>query len=951
MSVDTSGRLARPVETPRVEELERLDGTRQRLLGRQRECSILDDVITAVSGGRSAALVLRGEAGIGKTALLDHVGIHATRCRVVRVAGIEAEAELAFGGLHRLCAPFRKHFDRLPVPQRSALETAFGLSAGTPPDRFLVGLAVLSLLADVAAQRPVVCLVDDAHWLDRISAQTLSFVGRRLLAERVVLLFAVREPADGDVLRDLPALQIEGLGDHDARTLLARGCPGRVDDRVLDRILAESRGNPLALLELPRELTVAQLAVGPGRLDDQPLAGQIEKGFLRRLRSLSPEAQLLVLLAAADPVGDVALLRRAAVALDIDIVAASAEAQARDLLTVGTMVRFRHPLVRSAAYRSATTPQHRQVHRALAEATDPDHDPDRRTWHLASAASRPDEGVAAGLELAATRARARGGAAAAAAFLDRAAELTPDPRRRGSRSLAAAQAKSEAGEFGEALELLDAIRTLPLTKRECALAELVRGRSLFSFRSASAGLPALLGAAKQLEPLDSALATETYRDALYAALTAGRLADGVGVEQVAAAILAMRRPGDPARSDLLLEGVSRITVAGYGAGAPLVQRALAAYRTGELSSQEGLGWLPLACRLAHNTWEFEAWSTLSAKLVELAVDTGALAILPSAMLLRLSNRVYAGDLAASDALVAQAATLGEVTGSSFFAHYGAMVVEPWRGDETRTRQAIDLITSDPLLRGEGKALTATEWAAAVLYNGLGRYDEALAAARRGSVYPRELGLSTWSMVELVEAAARLGVPAEAAEAVRHIEDMAAVSGTDWVRGTAAYVGALVADGAVAEQLYRDAIELLERTDVRIITARAYLVYGEWLRGEQRQGEARQLLGRAYTLLSDMGANGFAERARRELAAAGAAPVNGPAVRRQASDGVSLTAQELQIARLAADGLTNPEIGAQLFISTHTVEWHLRKVFSKFGIRSRRDIAVKLEDSRRHNFGC
>lgn len=940
MSPDTSGRLAWTVETPRVEGMARLDGTRGRLVGRRWERTALDDMVTAVAGGRSAALVLRGEAGIGKTALLDYVGDRAPACQVVRVAGVEAEAELAFGGLNRLCEPFRKHFDRLPVPQRSALETAFGLSAGTPADRFLVGLAVLSLLAEAAARQPVVCLIDDAQWLDRISAQTLSFVGRRLLAERVVLLFAVREPVVGDALADLPALRIEGLGDHDARTLLARGCPGRVDDRVLDRILAESRGNPLALLELPREVTAAQVAVWTDRIDDQPLAGQIEKGFLRRLRSLSPGAQLLVLLAAADPVGDAALLRRAAVELNIDTDAAGSEAQAGELLTIGTMVRFRHPLVRSAVYKSATTLQRRQVHRALAEATDPEHDPDRRAWHLASAAGQPDEGVAAGLELAAARARARGGAAAAAAFLDRSAELTPDPRRRGSRSLAAAQAKSEAGEFGEALELLDDLAALPLTKREHALAELVRGRSLFSFRSASAGLPSLLGAAKQLEPLDSALATETYRDALYAALTAGRLPDEVGVEQVAAAILAMRRPADPACSDLLLEGVSRITVAGYAQGAPLVHRALAAYRTGGFSPADGLGWLPLACRLAHNTWEFDAWSTLSARLVELAVDAGALAVLPSALLLRLSNRVYAGDLAASDALVAQAATLGEVTGSSFFAHYGAMVVEPWRGDETRTMQAIDLITSDPLLRGEGKALTATEWAAAVLYNGLGRYDEALLAARRGSAYPRELGLSTWSMVELVEAAARSGVPAEATEAVRHIENMAAVSGTDWVRGTAAYVGALVADGPVAEQRYREAIEFLERTDVRMLTARAYLVYGEWLRSEQRRDEARQRLRQAYALLSDLGADGFAERARRELAAAGAA-TSARATGRRAVDAASLTAQEMQIARLAADGLTNSEIGAQLFISAHTVEWHLRKVFGKLGIRSRRHIASKL----------
>lgn len=930
------------VDTLRVENMERLGAAR--LLGRSQECTALDGFVSGVTGGRSASLVLRGDAGIGKTVLLDYVADHAQGCRVVRIAGVEADAELAFGGLRHLCAPFESQLDRLPAPQRAALQTAFGLSTGTPPDRFLVGLAALSLLADAAARTPLVFLIDDAQWMDQISAHTLSFVARRLMAERVGLLFAVREPVGVDALKDLPRLQVGGLDDHDARILLASGTPGRIDDRVLDRILAEAGGNPLALLELPRELTASQFPAGAGRAEDQPLSGQIEQGFLRRLHSLAPATQRLVLLAAADPVGDVALLRRAAEGLGIDMAAADTEAQAADLLTVRTMVRFRHPLVRSAAYRSATVQQRRQVHQALAEATDPDHDPERRAWHLASAAGVPDEEVAAGLERAADRARARGGASSAAAFLDRAAELTPDPHRRGSRSLAAARAKSEAGEFAEALELLDAIRSHPLDDRERALAELVRGRSLFAFRSASAGLPVLLGAAKQLEPLDPALATETYRDALYAALTAGRLAGGTGVEEVSAAILAMPHPADPGHSDLLLEGLARITVQGYATGAPLVQRALAAYRAGRVTPEEGLGWLPLACRLACNVWEFDAWSALSAILVELAVDAGALAVLPSALLLRLSNRAYAGDLAASDALVSQAATLAEVTGSSFFAHYGAVVVEPWRGDEVRTRQVIDLITDDPMLRGEGKTLTATEWSAAVLYNGLGRYDAAFAAAQRGSAYPQELGLSTWSMVELVEAAARLGRPEDAASAVKHIEGMAAASGTDWVRGTAAYVRALVSDDAVAERCYRQAIELLERTEVRMLTARAYLVYGEWLRREQRPAEARQLLSRAHESLTRIGATGFAERARRELAASGVAASGAP-TDQKARNGTMLTAQEKQIARLAADGLTNPEIGAALFISAHTVEWHLRKVFSKLGIRSRRDIATVLSDER------
>jgi DNA-binding CsgD family transcriptional regulator/tetratricopeptide (TPR) repeat protein len=906
------------------------------LLGRRRERAALDACINDVARGRSASLVLHGEPGIGKTALLEYAQTRAAGYRVLRVAGVEAEAELAFGGLHQLCAPFGPQLRNLPEPQRTALETAFGLSVGSPPDRFLVGLAVLSLLADVAEDEPLVCLVDDAQWLDQISAQTLAFVARRILAERVALVFAVRDPLHGHPLEDLPRLHIVGLDDHDARSLLASVSPSRFDDRERDRILAEAHGNPLALLELPRELSSARMSAQHGWLDDQPLASQIEKGYLRRLHSLTPETQRLVLLAAADPVGDVELVRRAAKRLGIDLDKAGAEAQAADLVTARTMVRFRHPLVRSAAYRFASPEDRRRVHEALAEATDPELDPDRWAWHRANAADTPDEGVAVGLERASARSRARGGMAAAATFLERAAELTPDPGRRGARSLAAAEAKSQAGEFSDALELLDSVRLQPLDEREHVMADLIRGRILFSARSASAGLMLLLEAAKQLESLDPALAKETYRDAIYAALTAGRMPGDTSVENVAAAILAMPRPRSPTRADLLLEGLSRLVIDGYAAGVPLVQHGLAGYRALEISPDEGLGWLPLACRIAHDAWDFDTWSILSATLVDLARGARALAVLPPALLLRLSNRVFAGDLAAADSLAAQAATLGEVTGSNFFAHYGALVIAPWRGQEVEARQAIDVIANNPLLRGEGKVSTATEWSAAVLYNGLGRFDEAFAAAQRGSSHLPELGLSTWSMVELVEAAARLDRPADATEAAHHIQHITTVAGTEWALGTSAYVSALVSEGAIAEERYREAIERLERTEVGMLTARAHLVYGEWLRRERREADASVSLGLAYDRLTEIGAAGFAERARRELAAMGVARTGPtPAL------GGELTSQEMQIARLAAEGLTNPEIGAQMFISAHTVEWHLRKVFNKLGIRSRKDIRGSL----------
>ncbi|MFC8796482.1 ATP-binding protein [Promicromonospora sp. NPDC057138] len=906
-------------------------------LGRRRECAALDDLVTAVEGGRSASLVLRGEAGIGKSALLSYVGDEASGCRVARVVGVEAEAELAFGGLHQLCAPFRDHIDRLPEPQRVALETAFGLSAGTPPDRFLVGLAVLNLLADVAERQPLVCLVDDAQWLDQISAQTLAFVARRLLAERVLLLFAMR-PANGHPLLGLPHLEVEGLADHDARALLASVTPGRFDDRVRDRILAEARGNPLALLELPRSRTTAELARDPGP-DGQPLSGPVERGFVRRFRSLAPNTQRLLHLAAAEPVGDLVLLRRAAQALGIDLPAAAAEAEAADLVAVRSMVRFRHPLVRSAAYRSASQEERQEAHRALAEATDSGLDPDRRAWHLANAVSGADERVASGLEQAAARARARGGVAGSAAFLARAAQLTPDPAVRGARSVAAARAKSQAGAYAEALELLDGAQLTPLGERDRAQADLVRGQVLFASRSASAGLPLLLSSAHRLETLDPRLATETYRDAMYAAFTAGRLPGGEGLEEVAAAVLRMASPERPSRSDLLLEGVARVYVDGYAAGIPLLSRALVAYRTEGVTTAD-LGWLPLAARMAHNVWDFESWTVLSAALVRLVRELGALSALPPALLLQLSNRMYAGDLAAARSLVEEAATVGEVTGSSFFARYGALVVVPWGGGETATRAAVQAIVDDPALSTEGKALTATEWAAAVLYNGLGRWEDALVAARRGAAYPQELGLSIWSTVELVEAAARLGRTEEAATGARAIVEMAAAAGTGWALGTAALVTALVSADADAEPHYREALARLRATGVDMELARTHLLYGEWLARVGRDADAGHSLRLAHDMLTRIGATGFVERTRRGLRDVGV-PIDVAVPEATPRAAVALTPQESQIARLAADGLTNPQIGAQLYLSAHTVEWHLRKVFAKLGVRSRKDIGGVL----------
>lgn len=914
-------------------------GSKAGLLGRRNECQALDDLLAGARAGRSGVVVLRGEPGIGKTELLKYLLDRANGCRIVRAAGVQSEMELSYAGLHQLCAPLLAGLDDLPEPQRDALGTAFGLRGGAVPDRFLVGLATLSLLADAGGKEPLVCVIDDAQWLDHVSAQTLEFVARRLLAESILLVLAVREPTTGEMFTGLPELPVAGLSENDARTLLDSVVTGPLDRRVRDRIVAETHGNPLALLELPRGLTPEEMAVGFARSGAGPLSSQIEQGFRHRVESLPADTQRLLLIAAAEPVGDVTLLRRAAERLGIDVDAAAVHAEASGLIVLGTWVRFRHPLVRSAAYRAAGLDDRRAVHRALADATDARRDPDRRAWHLAHATAGPDETVAEELERSADRAQARGGVAAAAAFLQRAAELTPDPVRRATRALAAAQAKYQAGAFDAARELTDAAELGHLDEFGAARSKLLRGRIMSASRSAGAGLPLMLEAAKRLWPLDAALARETYRDAMYAALTAGRLPRD-GILEVAQAVLSAPTQSAPTHDDLLLDGLARVITEGYSVGAPTVLRSLGVFRTAEVSRAEGLGWLPLACRMAHSTWDFETWSVLSARLVDLARETGALSVLPSALLLRLSNRVFAGDLTGADSLVGEATAIGEATGSSFFAHYAALVVEPWKGREATTQQAIEAITQDLLLRGEGKVVTATQWAAAVLYNGLGRYEEAYAAARRGCENPQELGLSLQSTVELVEAAVRLGRSADADTAVRRISDMAQASGTDWALGTSAGVRALVSDGPAADALYREAIERLDTTQVRMDAARVRLLYGEWLRRENRRADARAQLSTAHDTLGHIGAEAFAERARRELQATGAT-----IRRRTVTTHTALTPQEAQIARLAGDGLTNPEIGAQLFISPHTVEWHLRKVFSKLGIASRREIrTLRLDGS-------
>jgi DNA-binding CsgD family transcriptional regulator len=905
------------------------------LLGRADECALLDGVISDIRHGKSRSLVLRGEAGIGKTALLEHLVESAPDLNVVRTAGVESEMELAFAGLQLLCAPLLDPLERLPVPQRQALEVVFGLSAGGVPDRFLVGLAVLSLVSEVADERPLLCVVDDAQWLDQASARTLGFVARRLLAEPVAIVFAAREP--GQELGDLPGLELSGLPTGDAERLLDSAVRFKLDERVRGRIVAETRGNPLALLELPRRLSPTQLAGGFGLVGDRSLAGQMEEAFARRFKDLPEDAQRLLLIAAAEPIGDPQLLWRAAGRLGIGL--ASADDFAADgLLKIGEGVAFRHPLVRSAVYVSASSGERRAVHLALAQETDRELDPDRRAWHLAMAAAGPDEEAALELERSADRARARGGFAAAAAFLERAVALTGDPAQRGPRALAAAGVSLHAGVFDVAAELLAIADSGPLDELQRARAELLRAR-LAAISRGSDAPPLLLRAAQRLEPINVELARDTYLEAISAAQFAARLApSGEDVRAVATVALSAPRAADPRPSDLLLDGLATLLVDGYESGGAAVQRALRAFRAGNPTRAEPIRWTLLACRTAVDMWDLDTWELLSQEIVVRARDLGAPSALATALTLRMVALLHAGEMGALSSLLDEAEGLIQATGVPA-SPYGPLVLLAWRGQEQETTAAIEATVRGASARGEGQGLAVAHCSAAVLLNGLGRYAEALAAAGKGSSYLPDLTFRNWSLAELVEAGVRCGETEAASEALERLVQTTRPCGTEWALGIEARSRALLAAGDDADELYREAITRLERSRVRAALARAHLVYGEWLRRENRRVDARLQLRTAHEMLAAMGFEAFADRASKELLATGE-----KARKRTAETRDDLTAQERQIAELARDGLANPEIGARLFLSPRTVEWHLHKVFGKLGIRSRRELATVLPSS-------
>jgi DNA-binding CsgD family transcriptional regulator len=929
----------------------------QRLVGRAAELDVLFGLVDRTSE-RAGALVVRGGPGIGKTALLQAASRHASENGVLVLStfGVQSEACLACSGLQRLFIPVLAGLDRLPTggrstvpilqdfdrsiadrlehvpcPQREALETAFGLSTTPAPDRFLLGLAVRSLLADVAKGRRLLCIIDDAQWLDAASMQALAFAARRLSWESMAIVFAIREPSDNPDLIGLAQLPVTGLPQKHARTLLATVIPGRLGGRVRDRILAETHHNPLALLEAARSLTASELAEGFALPDIGSLpVGIEEEQYLQRIGELPNGIGQLMVLAAADPTGDAALILRAAQTLKIrpEIVA---QAEDEQLLEIGVYIRFPSPRLRTAVYRMATTAERRAAHAALSMASDPESEPDRRAWHRAQAAAGPNEGIAKDLVRCANRAHRHGDVASEATFLEQAAALTPDPSRRASRALSASEAKFEAGDL-QAAEVLLAIADVgPLSQREQAQAQRVQAQMAFESGNTSDAPSLLLRAAQRLETLDTELAQETYLEGFAAATVTG-FQHGTDVVTIARAARSAPLGHEPSgATQLLVRGLAIRFTDGYAAAAPTLHAALRAHRSkGSHLDRSCVTYSIVAMEL----WDDEAWLEFASEQANVARATGRLSLLPRALAHLAANHIQAGELSKAAELLAEAEDFGL---ESRALQSVQLSLAAWRGQASSASNLAEVVLREEQIRGEGRSNAGSAYAMAVFHNGLGHYELAFEAAQKATTTDI-MCTSSWALSELAEAAARSGHQDAARVAVERLSRRTAASGTVWAKGTAARSRALIEDGELAEHLHRQAIESLGQCRMTAHLARARLTYGEWLRRENRRVDARAQLRTAYDMFAAMGADGFANRTQHELLATGA-----KVRKRQADTRDDLTPQEAQIARLARDGRTNPEIGSELFISPRTVEWHLGKVFMKLGINSRKGLRGPLPE--------
>jgi DNA-binding CsgD family transcriptional regulator len=901
------------------------------LLGRQDECRGIDHVLSDAFAGRGGAMVMHGEPGIGKSTLLSYAIDSADGWHVLRAVGNEAEKELPYAAARQMCEQSMPVLDELPGPQRDALVVALGHAAGPAPDRLFVGLALLGLFVQLSASAPVLCVIDDAQWLDQESALAFAIVARRLASHRIAFLFGARTvPSD---LVGLPGILVEGLGPRDARNLLCSALPDPFDEHVLDRIVAETRGNPLALLELPRGLTPAELAGGFAVPASGPVARRVEASFRRRIDQLSTPSRLLLLVAAAEPTGDPVTVWQAAQSLEVDESAADS-IEADHLLEMAPRVIFRHPLVRSAVYQAASPEERRAVHEALAQATDARVDPDRRAWHRAQAAWHPDDEVATELEASAARAQARGGFAAAATFLARAAELTVDLNQRVARTLAAAEAKRRAGALESALEVANRIEWIPLDDHQRAQIEVLRARVSFDFGRARDAPRLLLVAAQHLAPHDPQLARETFLDALSAALYAGELANGGHARDVAKAALVAPPPSEPSRaSDLLLHSLALLIAEGPAAGTQVAQRALEVFRDNAITTEERLRWSWLAARAALFIWDYDTWDELTLRQIEVARAAGAFVVLPFSLATRAVGQIFAGQLSDVEALVAQGEAVADATDIKTV-RYAALSLAAFRGRDADVQQLIDANVEDFASRGAGMGVTLTRWARAVLWNGLGRHEDAYLAADEALENPYEVWFWPWATVELIEAATRTGRLEAATLAFERLTESTSSSGTAWGSAIEHRCRALVSEGDLAESAYWSAIETLKPTQLRLDLARTHLLFGEWLRRGSRSADAREQLRAAHGLFTEFGSENFAKRALSELRATGDRMMSLEATH-------ELTAQEMRVAQLVSRGSTNAEVARQMFVSPSTVEYHLHKIFRKLGVRKRTELTSQV----------
>jgi DNA-binding CsgD family transcriptional regulator len=901
------------------------------LVGRTAECARLEQELQKARGGNAAILVLRGRQGLGKTALLDHAVSRASGYRVIRTRAVASETQLPYAALQVLCAQLLDDVGQLPSVQRDALATAMGQLRGSDPDRFLLGLATLNLLAGAAGSQPLLCIIDDAQWLDQPSAQALAFVARRLESKPVVLLFATRNQADVGTLHGLPELRLQGLPDVDTRLLLARSFPGPIDPIVADRIVEETRGNPLALLELTRAASPAEMAGGFGLSPSRDLSPQIGEELLQRVVALPPQSRQMLLAAAAEPLGDPRLLWRAAAELQLPRTAAG-PLRSEGLLSLAPRVVFRCPLLRFAVHQLATDEERRDVHFALALATDPARDPDHHVWHLAHAADGPDEGLASELERLAPVARRRGGLPAAAAFLEQATVLTPHPGRVADRAIAAAEAKRAAGADHDATRLLSTAEMYLLDDQRQGRVQRQRAHI-----SSGSNPDILVEAARRMQAVRPDLARTTYLEALAAAMAAGRLQPAGRSAEIAEAALMAPPTSQPTASDRLLDGLAtRLTRGREESRKPLAD-ALEAFRTTDLSDRD-TPWVGLASRVAADLWDDDAWDAFSRRAVQHAKDSGSIAHLSAALDRHAVAEVHFGGFSAASHLLAEIRAVGSTTGTGRVPH-ASMLITAWCGRGEQAIRRLEAARRDALSCNDGLALTMGALSAAVLFAGQGRYDEALQSAREAAEDtggPDEFEYRSWALAELVEAAARTGDLGEASLALRRLEERTVGNASQWALGTRALLRALISGDDEAERWYRQAVDRLARCNVRTQLARAQLLYGEWLRRRGRRSDARGPLRAAMNLLTTMGAAAFTERAHRELLATGE--------RVQARSVVAsrqLTPQEIRIAAMARDGLSNPAIGARIFVSPRTVEYHLGKVFAKLGISGRGELHLVL----------